>query len=513
MTQFNLWTEPWIPVVNEKGAPEELGLRDLFAQASHLKEVRDPMPILEFGIYRLLVTIVMDIFRPSCLADLKVLLNKGAFEHDAIKQYYGEFGEFFDLFHPTRPFYQVAGMKDEKPKPLAGILPPIASGSNATHFHHAHEDAFKVSPAAAARILCAVPPFMTAGGAGLSPSINGAPPWYALVRGNNLFETILYNCPAIDFKRTDLPAWRWEKAIGKNEEIVATGLLRGFTWQPRRIQLIPGEGGTCAMTGCPSPILIGQMKFVAGAKARVETWQDPNVPYRITERGVFPLRPQEEREPWRDTGPIALLNEKDVHTEEKGLVRYEKPAIVTQFTQLQNEYLENPFADIELNLYGLCTDGKMKMYEWYREKLSVPVKLSVSGRLTRHCREEMDIAEKTAYEIRRALKAAYPRSGKGNNNANQTLITRALREYWSLLKAPYDQLLHNLAQIDENAPDSALNNALLPWRQLVRAVAKRVFNKAIGDLDTNAEAIERTVKAERIFISGLNKIIPIGGEK
>jgi hypothetical protein len=49
--------------------------------------------------------------------------------------------------------------------------------------------------------------------AGLSPSINGAPPWYALVQGRILFETLCLNCPVL----SDLlpqaqgdapPAWR-----------------------------------------------------------------------------------------------------------------------------------------------------------------------------------------------------------------------------------------------------------------------------------------------------------------
>jgi CRISPR system Cascade subunit CasA len=509
---FNLFNEPWIPVLNASGDLEELGLRELFARAHDLKELRDPMPILEFGLYRLLVAITLDVFRPSGLADLESLLSKGAFDQDAIDSYYGKFGALFDLFHPTHPFYQVAGMKDEELKPLAGLLPPIASGSNVTHFHHAHEEMFRVSPAAAARILCTVPPFMTAGGSGLSPSINGAPPWYTLVGGKNLFETILFNCPVVE-TQYDLPAWRREKPVGKNEEFIKTGILGAFTWQPRRIQLIPEEGGTCVMTGHQTPVLVGKMKFVAGAKARVTTWKDPNTPYRTTDKGVFPLRPQEEKEPWRDTGPIALLREKDFVTSGSNPTRYERPAIITQYTELQQGYLMNASAQVALTMYGLCTDGKMKMYEWHREILTVPLSLAVSSRMTTISQQAMETADSVAYEIRRALKIAYPRSGKGNNNANQTLITRAQQEYWSLLREPFNQLLYALARLPVNAEDRELENEVIPWRQVVRQTAIRVFQKIISDLDTDADALQRSVAAERAFFSGLKKHVPIGGEK
>src|SRR5207244_1069096 len=145
-----------------------------------------PLPTVEFGLYRLLVTLVLDIFELQSADNLESLLDAGSFDaFDAVRidAYFDSLKERFDLFHAKYPFLQTPGMTSEKPKPLAALLQPLPSGTNANHFHHGNESAFAACPAAAARLLTTIAPFMTAGGAGLSPSLNGAPPWYALARG------------------------------------------------------------------------------------------------------------------------------------------------------------------------------------------------------------------------------------------------------------------------------------------------------------------------------------------
>jgi CRISPR system Cascade subunit CasA len=216
---FNVLTEPWIPAIRRDGSRDELGILTCLEQAHDLREIRDPSPIVEFGLYRLLVAFLLDALilaekRPEDPLDLKALIEAGKFDRDLIHHYIERCGEVFDLFHPERPFLQTP-MAKGKSKPLAGMYPVAPSGTNVGHWHHLPEERMTVSVPEGARLLTTVAPFMTAGGAGLSPSINGAPAIYALPLGENLFETLIVNIPLRKQDSGDgLIAWRSDGNTG-----------------------------------------------------------------------------------------------------------------------------------------------------------------------------------------------------------------------------------------------------------------------------------------------------------
>ncbi len=90
----------------------------------------------------------------------------------------------FDLFDPERPFLQTppqAGDTD-KAKSVVELFYHLPTGTNVIHFFHM-EEAEQAVAAAVARALCSDRTFMTSGGAGYSPSINGTPPWYVWALG------------------------------------------------------------------------------------------------------------------------------------------------------------------------------------------------------------------------------------------------------------------------------------------------------------------------------------------
>src|SRR5437763_9774302 len=78
---FDLLKKRWIPVIRDDGVgkPDEVPLTQVLAEAHALREIRDPLPIVEFGLYRLLTALVMDIFEPQNTFDLADLLDLGAF--------------------------------------------------------------------------------------------------------------------------------------------------------------------------------------------------------------------------------------------------------------------------------------------------------------------------------------------------------------------------------------------------------------------------------------------------
>jgi CRISPR system Cascade subunit CasA len=501
---FDLRDERWIPVVREDGSPDELSLRTVLRDAPHLRDIRDPLPTVEFGLYRLLVALVLDIFALKSADDLEDLLKAGDFDTARVDAYFEKWHDRFNLFDPAHPFLQTVGMVNEKPKPLAGLMNSIPSGTGANHFHHADESVFCVCPAVAARLLTTIAPFMTAGGAGLSPSINGAPPWYVLVRGRSLFETVCLNCPVMRdllplAQGDEPPAWRGNTPVTAQRRTSAS-LLEALTWQPRRIQLVPDGPGCCALTGRETPVLVREMKFSAGFGAGFE-WTDPNVPYRIGKDERKVLRPREGKAVWRDIGPIALLRERDYQSA-NGKVRFDRPTIVNQFAKLLERRTVDKSLALDLVVYGMRTDLKMKVFEWRRENLSVPTPLLWGTRFQLMAQQEMERADSVEYALGKAIKRVYPREGAGNKKAYDALIARTQSGFWTALRPSYEVFLQALALLSTDDTDRVTKVTKI-LAEAIRRVAEEALNAAIEDLDTDADALERQTAARRSFANAL----------
>ena len=503
---FNLRIERWIPVVRLDGTWDELNLVDALLEAHQLAEFSDPLPTVEFGLYRLLVALVLDIFKPSGLVGLKGLRDAGSLDESRVRAYFGKYADRFDLFHHEFPFLQTAGMDAELAKPLAGLLHPIPSGTNASHFHHGREDDFGVCPAAAARLLTTIAPFMTAGGAGLSPSINGSPPWYVLPRGRSLFETLCLNLPvdrglfpfAVD---GEPPAWRSSKTATSVRRTEAS-LIESLTWRPRRIQLIAGAPGTCVLTGAATPTLVRTMRFTAGFGAGFD-WNDPHAAYVIKSDEVSIMRPKEGRAVWRDTGPLLLLR-RGVYASADGKVQFERPAIISQFAAMKtNRWLDRECLQ-DVVVYGMRTDMKMKVFEWQREVLTLPKSFEWESAFHNVLQEEMERADSVTYALHQAVKWAYPRDGAGNSNAYAYLINRAKNNFWDSLRPRFDELLEELSKATDV---TGTLTARTMWRASVKIAAWDALDEGIDDLDSDSDAIERLTTARRIFAGKLNSLL------
>ena len=494
---FDVCNEPWIPVI-QNGRNVEMGIRDALIQAHEITEIREPVLTAEFGIYRLLIALVMDIYKLRLVVELEDLLETGHFDPSTVDHYLAENASCFNLFDTTNPFLQTAGMDDDDEKPLAGLLPLVPSGTGVVHFHHASEDTFGVSPAAAARLLTAIAPFMTAGGAGLSPSINGAPPWYVLISGESLFHTITLNCCVIPLAKELTgkapPAWLNHEEVRADARYTSTSLLEALTWRPRRIRLIPGEGGVCSLTGNESRILVSSMKFKPGASCDF-SWRDPNVPYRLSgDKDPLPMRPIEERQLWRDTGPLALLKE-GTYKSENGKVQFARPTVVDQFEELGREQVIPEDSVLRLTVYGMRTDMKMKVFEWYKERLVVPTPLVVGTPFEDFAQKSMDKADSVGYYLRRAIKSLFPRQGAGNPSALDNLAAATVREFWSSLRPLYEQMLRDMAHTPEKNQETTRKVFAPIWRDHVEKIALQRFEAAAGGLDADADAIQRYVEA------------------
>ena len=127
MPKFDLIQEPWIPVVTLEGAAQVLSLAELFAAAPELAEVRDENPLVEWGLYRFLIALVLDMFRPEREADVALLAQAKRFDPAVVSDYLGRHGDRFDLFSAQHPFLQDPSLRDAERKPVAPSLATTAS--------------------------------------------------------------------------------------------------------------------------------------------------------------------------------------------------------------------------------------------------------------------------------------------------------------------------------------------------------------------------------------------------
>ena len=493
---FNVLTEPWIPVIRLDGTQEELGILPCLEQAHELREIRDPSPIIEFGLHRLLIAFVLDALiqankRPEDALDLKECIAPGQFDVALLHNYSAKCGSVFDLFDPVRPFLQTP-MPKSSSKPISGMYPVAPSGTNASVWHHHHEDEMTLTAAGAARLLTTVAPFMTAGGAGLSPSINGAPAIYALPMGSNLFETIVLNLP---LRRQDTGtgtvAWRNSRVPG--EERTQATTVEALTWRPRRLQLVP-------IAAANGTTLVREMKFEKGDSTRL-AWIDSSLAYRYEKDKVTPVRMREARPLWRDAGPLLLLSQKTTGSGEEK-VAYQRPDVVAQ----SFEVIPSASA-VRIAAYGMRTDMKMKVFEWTKATWSVPARLGRSTRLGIVVSAQLDLAKTIADALRDAIKHLYPRDGQGNKAALGCIVSRSERSYWQRLESKLQPLMNAFAELDVNAPDdpALIPGTVKPWHEAISGLASEQFEMAAQDMDSDSDALERQVRARSRLLASLKK--------
>ncbi len=495
----------WIPVEDFSGQQKEVGILDLFKDADSLRGIVDPAPTIEYGLYRFLFAFLMDALEIAETRDAERVIKQGL-DLAKITDYAKAWESRFDLFDIKHPFLQtppVPGKNEDKINAISRLLQQLPSGTGEIFFDHQLEDQHAFSPAVCARALCTIAPFMTAGGAGYAPSINGAPGWYVLVKGSNLAETLAFNLVGLPIPTnsgSEPPPWRSDRVVVEKQEVSQFSTLEGLTWQPRRVLLVPPETetpGECTYSGVRVDYLIREVKFAPGFKARGE-FHDPYVPYRTGKKGRRPIRPREGREVWRDTGPLMLLEDRDFQGRNER-VSFDRPLVVTQFKMLQERRTIPKTRVLKIVVYGIRTDLKMKIFEWHRVELSLPAGLLEKPGLAFKIYKAMETAEDVAYCLRGAIATAYPGEGGKGSDAFANLMNTGERRYWRVLEPRFrGEFLEDLTQLDFSKPNS-YQPLRKKWIRTLRAEGERALNFILEPLDADARSLKNQVSGRDRF--------------
>lgn len=508
MVSFNVLHEPWIPAEDSQGKVSEFGILEVLRKAPDLQAVTDPSPLFQYGIYRLLIAFLSDALRPMTKDDLLDLYDSGSFPMEKLEQYVKECEKEeprFDLFDAKYPFLQSAfdpKYDEGKERSVSLLVHDLPSGNNPVHFNHSYQDEQVFCPQVCVKALSAVSVFCTAGTQGPS-GINGAPPWFVLVKRNNIFETLVFNMWIPDGTLSlDNPpiAWRNNDIVVPGKQVSTVSYLYGLTWHSRRVTLIPGEkSGVCSYSGMESPILVASAYFQKGLKFEGHgTWTDPHTPRVQTEKGISAIKPKEGKALWRDVGPLVLL-----HNTDMGKYRYFKPEVVHQFANMSDEIDENDYGTIEVEAYGLVT-SQAKLESWIYDKVAVNRRLADSWNKVLFFLDELNIVESVARKISEGLKT----TGLDEKLVS-SLSGNAQGRFFQLLRQPFvNGFQMEVAEASETAKDWQIELSR-KWRKKLRKLSLQLFVEVLDQLGTGGTMLEKSAKALAAFRSGLFKITKV----
>ncbi|MGW0811406.1 type I-E CRISPR-associated protein Cse1/CasA [Nonomuraea sp. NPDC002799] len=264
MHSYDLIESPWLmPQLCGHGALTRCSLRDALVHAHKFGalevEVTTHTPAL---LRQVLLPVILDALgRPKDRAEWALRVANGRFtdaEQDKLNAYLDEHRHRFDLFDQEAPFAQVAELHtaNHEAKGSALLVATQASGNNVPLYSTRTDgDPLLLTPAEAVRWLLHTHCWDTAGiksGAVGDPAVKAGkttgnvtgvlgPLGVVVPVGRSLFETLMLNIPIGRQPADDLPQWRRPPAQARWETRHATGLLDLWTWQARRVRLIPEQ--------------------------------------------------------------------------------------------------------------------------------------------------------------------------------------------------------------------------------------------------------------------------------
>lgn len=266
--EFNLLDEKWILVRKSDCTVDELSLTDALLKSHEYVELAGELPTQNVSILRLMLAVLHTVFsryspqgEPSPLYDSddaadrwKELWNAGRLPEKPIGEYLASVHDRFWLFHPERPFYQTEAAKIGTEYTASKLNGAVSESGNKIRLFCGCTGVQKseLSYSEAARWLLYVNNYddtsskpkgknLPSPGAGWLGKLG-----LITIRGNNLFETLVYNLILLNHKRNFSEVWgpecpAWEPDVPNTAERaeipMPDNLSELYTLQSRRLWL------------------------------------------------------------------------------------------------------------------------------------------------------------------------------------------------------------------------------------------------------------------------------------
>jgi len=539
METFNLVDQPWIPCITLRGTLGRYGLLQTLALARDFAEIRDSSPLVTISLYRLLLALLHRVFGPESPEVWGDLWRNGdgSFDPGKLETYLKspQIYPRFDLFDKEHPFYQTAGLPFGSTEEEAKFVKPIAHLAHEQEysdglnlFSHFTETSWETRPPQEA--ACWLVAFQAFALCGLITTEEGRKKQdgsadagqlvksaLAIVKGNNLFETLMFNLvhysaedeePFAFRKQADKPAWERDDSPRLQHydfDRRFDGYLDLLTWQSRRVRLrgewnddgkLLGVSGAVTMKGFQ---LSDLLRF--GREAMVGFVRNKNA-----KRGQDPWPPlgfQNGKALWRSCHVLfRSISEES-----------ERPKNLKWVEDLRSMGRLNT-NQVALDVLGLSSD-QAKVFFWRHESWPLPLDYLKDLLLLESLKQVLDLAERVEKVLRDAVRVAaatalkpgkdFNKRSKKDREATDRVVNSLApdRPYWARLENPFRTVMEKLASADATTRKQLTK---IWYSDTLCKEAWQAFHRTAGGMESSSRALRAAVSGEECLKRGLNVI-------
>ena len=533
--EFNLIDEPWIRVMENDCEIKEVSLMDAIVNAHRYKALGGEIPTQDIAVMRVILAVLHTVFSRydengeqseldedeyEAESRWKALWEKGCFPENAVREYLEEWHERFWLFHPQRPFFQVAGMKSGTDYYSSKLNGEVSESSNKVRIFSAYSGKAKneLTYSQAARWLLYLNAYDDtsskptkegkAKAGGKLPSVGAG--WLGKLGlifnvGNNLFETLMLNLVAVngsDIQVNQNPLWEHEEISSdeRTEIPFPDNLAELYTMQSRRISLI--RKGSAVVS----------YKLIGGDFFQKENaFFEPMTVWRKSkeiEGQYTPKRHDSSRQMWRDFS--ALYNSEENHC--AGVINWYKQHICGDKLIDEKYILKTQIVSVE---YG---DKDFFVKNVFSDSLAMHSEiLSELGEgWIDNIETEIKKCDDAAYAISLFAAELYLASGgKKEDKTYKQIQQDAKTKLYYNFDMPFRNWLYS---IDPGKDDK--QDKISEWHKSARQIAYRCMHEFADNAPETALTGKRfdnklysLPKAINIFRGMINKIYKKEGDK
>jgi CRISPR system Cascade subunit CasA len=404
---YNVLDEPCLPCVRTDGASAVVSLHDALVEADTIRHLVVDVPSQFPPLLRLLLTLVHraladdeGLSGPRSSTEWQQLWRAKRLPADRINRYLADHHDRFDLFHPTAPFLQAAGvLADPKKAKSVSLLVPFAASGNNTPLFSPERDALPrpLPVEEATRWLIHTHAWDTASiktgahgdpRAGSAGKTTGNPTGplgrlgVLIPTGPTLWHTVMYNLLVLDGDLSgpdDLPVWEQPPLTARWRSRPVRGICDLYTWPSRRILLLPEHDADASIRVRRVVVCAGDRMDPPASHRREphSAWHlSKAAGERTGQAGIYlPTTHQPGRQLWRGMGPMLAHAELTVPTP-----HHVRPLVLDQLGRIP--YASELDADaVTMRLLGVgITYGTQNAVvdETYADELPWPIVLLTS---------------------------------------------------------------------------------------------------------------------------------------
>ena len=502
-TEFNLIDEPWIRVMDKSCNVIEVPLKDAIVNAHEYKALKGELPTQDVAVMRVILAVLHTVIsrydedggenaleddEDEALERWKAWWDNGKFPEKAVSDYLSKWHERFWLFHPERPFFQVAGLNMGTDYDSPKLNGEISESSNKVRLFSSYSGNSKtvLSYSQAARWLLYLNAYddvsskptkegkAKAGGSLPSPGVGwlGKLGLIYLV-GDNLFETLMLNLIMInkdEVQYDQKPIWEKEIISGSERTEIAMpdNLAELYTIQSRRI-LLNKKGNEVI-----SYKLLGGDFF-----EKENAFFEPMTVWRVPKKSEDPITPRRHdpsKQMWREFSVLYNNENKEDRNKRSGVVNWYCNYLYGNNCIPTDHIMKTAIASVE---YG---DKDFFVKNVFSD--SITMHSAILSELGKDWRSSIETEIKRCSELAGAIaylaQNLYVASGGSNSSKDKhysEIANTAKEQLYYRLDVPFREWLRS---VEPGCSQQEKQKKLFDWQDTAKKISKRYADELVN---------------------------------